>query len=259
MQLLKQRRQLVGEDNRKRTFESGWHLLPIAEPIETNDKRLWVLRRGDLNGVLVMGRSEFAEVRARVEKLLVGKLAGGLKKLLIYGPKGTGKTHLLVQLVLHLTEEFNHNGDFKRIAPILDSQGLVVESERVTVFQDALAWAYWNAAPVLLEIAKLESMADVKHFLKGRKKELVWAVDQYQALENEPAAKSELDGLLRKFPKVIATSGGSRELTEVLLTGHPREVTLLVPGLTVVSSSHNPCCWLALAHHAQIPCSAGAE
>lgn len=132
VKLLKERRtELVnaygkteGRRARRRLFEQGWHFLPEVYPSQTDDLRLLTRQvkgeTGDLVGVCMMGRKVFRKVRRLVNSLRNHEIPMGVEKVLMYGPKGTGKTHLFIQLVVHLTEHLKAEGKGMRVAPIFD-------------------------------------------------------------------------------------------------------------------------------------------
>lgn len=212
-------------------FEAGWSILPRAEPLGTKDLRFLVVKAEKKLGVAVMGRSHFKALVDRAVALMDGKLPGGGRKVLVHGPAGFGKTHLLLQLIIYLTAALEEKK--QRVAPILDCS--FFKADRVEAMKQALAWAYSGEKEIIEMIASLNTMQDVKGFLDGREEELLFCLDQYEELELEPEAKKELDARLYQFKTIVVTSAGGEELTRENDTLHQQASMFPVhDGLTQV-------------------------
>ncbi|GAQ86528.1 hypothetical protein KFL_002940140 [Klebsormidium nitens] len=207
---LVKRRKVELEQAGKGVFEIGWSILPQAEPLGVRDLRFLVLTAEEKRlGVAVMGRSHFRRLVDRAIQLMDGELPGGGRRILMHGPAGFGKTHLLLQLIIYLTAALEAKQ--QRVAPLLDCA--FFKADEVEAMKQALAWAYAGEREIVKTIASLETMRDVKAFLSGRKQEILFCLDQYQELLKDSEAKQKLDGLLYHFRTILVTSAGGEELT----------------------------------------------
>lgn len=227
-----------GDSKRLAVFEElTWNCLPLAKPLEPLDDRFLVQKIEGKKGVYLMGRKNFGALRKRVMQLVDEELPGDMSQLLVHGPRGTGKSHLLLALIACLTEDLSYQKRTERVAPLVDCGTFVMHP--VKKLKAALAWAFWDDKREQDEIAALRTEEDIREYLDGKEKEIVILLDQVQALDVDPAAKSRLMSLVHGFRTVLVTSGGGEELTKLLRTSHKKAVIVPVAaGFTEVGPKY---------------------
>nr|XP_024375299.1 uncharacterized protein LOC112282183 isoform X1 [Physcomitrium patens]XP_024375300.1 uncharacterized protein LOC112282183 isoform X1 [Physcomitrium patens]PNR53619.1 hypothetical protein PHYPA_007294 [Physcomitrium patens] len=111
-------------------------------------------------------------------------------QLLVLGPAGTGKSHLLAAAASDFTEEFSRTWSpgltRKRVVAVLDC-GLLQPDRALLVLQDALFVAFADDTVSLQELSNCASLEHLASFCDATESQLLWIFDQWQCLESHSA------------------------------------------------------------------------
>jgi hypothetical protein len=241
------------EKRRKLFQEPLWHCVPNFLPgHEGLDNRFAAVSD---KVVLVMGRSALGPLRKNVIDMIEGNLrANGellstSKIILVHGPMGSGKSHIVLLLLWDLTEEFASqslatNRKRVRFIPILDCEMVIGDFFRVLIA--SFIWAFADDEESIRKLKAISDSKELKIFASKSQDQniLVFVLDQWQALENNSEAKSRL---LRIIPwssyQIRVTSAGGEELQREVLSNHSKAFKhTLSGGINEVSSRHLQVC-----------------
>jgi hypothetical protein len=203
--------------------------------------------------VLVMGRSTLGSLRKNIIDMIDGKLQANVDLLststviLVHGPMGSGKSHIVLLLLWDLTEEFASqslatNRKRVRFIPILDCEMVIGDFFRVLIA--SFMWAFADDEESIRKLKAISDSKDLQIFASNSQDKLVFVLDQWQALENNSEAKSRL---LRIIPwssyQIRVTSAGGEELQREVLSNHSKAFKhTLSGGINEVSSRHLQVC-----------------
>lgn len=209
---------------RQKLFSEWWHCgaIPTLASALTRDSRFKYL--GD--HVVVMGRAAYAGLRDTVMALVSGTLGNPLvesrEQMLIHGPMGTGKSHLLLLLMWDLLEEFEYQRELGRtdcrLIPILDCQHLIRDPH--SALKNAFIWGF-SGNEAIRRVRTLDTLDDLLRFTKQRSEKLVFLFDQWQALEAAQHVVKLLGPFTADNSVVIkVTSAGADEINRQQVSSH---------------------------------------
>jgi hypothetical protein len=188
-----------------------------------------------------MGRSAVLPLRGKVVELVEGRLpepytgyVKGQQSILVHGPMGAGKSHMICVLLLDLREQFQSKtlepGEKRvRLVPLLDCSRIAIAAP-LPVFQAALIWGSSDNPPALAKIAALRSVEDLIAFVQHTEDRLVFVYDQWQATEKHEELKTLLESISQGHPEVKVTSAGGNEIIKQLKSTHGRAYLYQVKG-----------------------------
>jgi hypothetical protein len=181
-----------------------------------------------------MGRKASSKLREKLVALIEGTLVSYVetRKVLLYGPMGMGKSHEIFMLARDLAEAYEEkkvDGRLVRIVMVADCTLLVADP--FVVLQRAFFVAFATTELVCQHIKCLETIDGLKTFCKNRDEDLVFILDQYQALDSssidnttEKAKVSRARDLMEELcwvrKEVRITSAGAREFSVQTWSGH---------------------------------------
>jgi hypothetical protein len=242
-----------GLEKRRKLFQEPlWHCVPNFWPRHGGlDNRFVTVSE---KVVLVMGRSTLGSLRKNIIDMIDGKLQANVDLLststviLVHGPMGSGKSHIVLLLLWDLTEEFASRprplsmGKRVRFIPILDRKTVINDFFRVLIA--SFMWAFADDEESIRKLKAISDSKDLQIFASNSQDKLVFVLDQWQALENNSEAKSRL---LRIIPwssyQIRVTSAGGEELQREVLSNHSKAFKhTLSGGIKEVSSRHLQVC-----------------
>lgn len=115
--------------------------------------------------------------------------------ILVVGPAGTGKSHVLAAAVSDFTEEFYrkhvHGNRRKRVVSIMDC-GLLQQDRAFLVIRDALFVAFGDDDQSLTRIGACTTSEQLVNFCENTEDQLLWLLDQWQCVEGDNEVKTLL-------------------------------------------------------------------
>jgi len=119
--------------------------------------------------------------------------------IIVVGPVGTGKSHILAAAASDFTEDFSRNASLgetrKRVVTIMDC-GLLLQDRAFLILQDALFVAYGDDDVSLKKLGNYTSLEDLVEFCEATEAQLLWIFDQWQSLEGQGKENSALKNIL---------------------------------------------------------------
>ncbi|KAG0572003.1 hypothetical protein KC19_VG060800 [Ceratodon purpureus] len=108
--------------------------------------------------------------------------------ILVVGPVGTGKSHILAAAASDFTEEFSRNWSVgetrKRVVTIMDC-GLLQQDRAFLVLRDALFVAYADDETSLKKLNNYTTLEHLAGFCEATEAQLLWMFDQWQCIEGQ--------------------------------------------------------------------------
>ena len=185
-------------------------LLPFPSPLRVLTKRFTLSTEGTLPRFRYMGRSNFESLLKEVEK---PAFLTGSSTLYLYGPSGTGKSHLLAALVYYLV------GKGERVVFIPDCRTLLNDLE--DEIRKALLFAFHNDPDRCGEISRARDMEDLVKFVRKQPEHSMYiVVDQRNSLDldgpndlNDDAKKAAMAAInkLRASQMYILSASASQQ------------------------------------------------
>ena len=153
--------------------------LPFPSSLRTPKERFAIHpNRDTVKRFRYMGRSLFQDLLAAVEDT---DFLDGTTTLYLYGPAGTGKSHLLAALVCHLVRQG------ERVVFIPDCNALLTDLKGV--IRDALLFAFHGDPHLCDEITRANDVDDLFRFVDQRARQTIcFVVDQRNALDSDGPA-----------------------------------------------------------------------
>lgn len=146
--------------------------LPFPSPLWAPPER-FTIKGGIVTTFQYMGRTIFRNILKEVEDT---NFQVGRHGLFLYGPSGTGKSHILAALVCHLIK----NG--KKVMYIPDCVRLLEDHE--AYIQQALLFTFYDDADAIKAIIRAQGMHDLLQFINQQPAfSLYIIVDQCNGLE----------------------------------------------------------------------------
>ena len=146
--------------------------LPFPSPLRTPAER-FAIQRDTVKRFQYMGRSHFQDLLTAVAD---PRFLDGSSTLYLYGPSGTGKSHLLAALVFHLIREG------ERVVFIPDCGDLLTNLR--IVIREALLFAFHDNPYLCDEINRTNDIDDLVRFVEQRAHHTLYIiVDQRNALD----------------------------------------------------------------------------
>lgn len=172
--------------------------------------------------------------------------------ILVVGPVGTGKSHVVAAAVSDFTEEFSRvwsQGETrKRVVSIMDC-GLLQQDRAFLVLRDALFAAYGDDDVSLKQINSCTNAEQLAGFCEATEAQLLWILDQWECVEGQATENLALKNILFRMcchHCMVRVASGSCELVDKTIhTGQPPaklflwdeglQVHLLLHGLSLDS------------------------
>ena len=140
--------------------------------------------------------------------------------ILVVGPVGTGKSHILAAAVSDFTEEFSRNSSLgetrKRVVAIMDC-GLLQQDRAFFILRDALYVAYGDDEASLKKLGNCTTLEHLAAFCEATEAQLLWVFDQWQCIEGQTSENLMLKNILFHMcchHCVVRVASASCELVE---------------------------------------------
>lgn len=190
-----------------------------------------------------MGRVQYQELRKLISQLIAAREWSSsedtrsydtvksptfyketVSNILVVGPVGTGKSHVLAAAASDFTEEFHRRHVLgnrrKRVVCIMDCEQLLRDRAFV-VLRDALLVAFGDDDQALLRLANCETLEELSQFCEDTEDTLLWLMDQWQSVDADPALKSMLFNITTNHGLVRATNSSSEMVEKAFHSTHP--------------------------------------
>ena len=170
--------------------------------------------------------------------------------ILVVGPVGTGKSHVVAAAVSDFTEEFSRKWALgetrKRVVSIMDCGLLQQEDWAFLVLRDALFAAYGDDDVSLKQINSCTNVEQLAGFCEGTEVQLLWILDQWECVEaaENVTLKNILLRMCCHHCMVRVASGSCKLVDKTFHTGQPpAKLFLWDEGLQVLLLLHSlPLC-----------------
>lgn len=225
----------AGPEKRRKLFgEPVWHYFPGPSESGRSSKDLRFTYTE--TQVMTMGQSALLPLRDAVIELVQEEMeddTSGLmhrpRVMLVHGPMGTGKSHLISLLLIDLRQYFQTKArspgeKLVRFIPILDCSSMNT-TDPLPVLQAAFLWDFSDNAAAIAKLAAMSSIEQIRVFARSCKDKLVFIFDQWQATEHDPALREMLKTIVLERYKIRVTSAERGELAAELGSLH-REASL---------------------------------
>jgi hypothetical protein len=168
---------------------------------------------------MAMGRAALLPLRDAMIELVQEKMeddTSGLmhrpRVMLVQGPMGTGKSHLISLLLIDLRQSFQTKArspgeKLVRFIPIIDCFSINT-TDPLPVLQAAFLWGFSDNAAAIARLAAMKSIEQIRVFAQSCKDKLVFIFDQWQATEHDPALREMLGTIVLKRCEIRVTSAG---------------------------------------------------
>jgi len=184
--------------------------LAFPSPLRVLTERFTVSNEGTLEYFQYMGRSNFEDLWKEIEERT---FIAGSSTLYLYGPSGTGKSHLLAALVYYLV------GQGERVFFIPDCRSLVNGAERP--IRKALLFAFHNDPSRCSKIHRAPEVRDLVQFVKSQPDYSMYiVVDQLNSLNldgpNDLRSRRKIETLeiidsLRSLQRYIFSASANQQ------------------------------------------------
>ena len=190
-----------------------------------------------------MGRFQYQKLRQSISQLLIERskqntdeimqtydcvkspnsYTNTTSNVLILGPIGIGKSHLLAAAVSDFTEEFQYKHIIgkqrKRVVSIIDC-GLLRNDRAFKVIRDALFVAYGDDDKSLVCLGNCTNCDQLINFCENTKDTLLWLLDQWEVVNGDNEVKNLMFQLTCNHSMVRATNSNI-ELLEKINSSSP--------------------------------------
>jgi predicted AAA+ superfamily ATPase len=119
--------------------------------------------------------------------------------ILVVGPVGTGKSHIVAAAASDFTEEFSRNwsvGEIRRRVVAIMDCGLLQQDRAFLILRDALFVAYADDEANLEKLRNYTTLEHLATFCEATEAQLLWIFDQWQCIEGQTTENVVLKNIL---------------------------------------------------------------
>ncbi len=190
-----------------------------------------------------MGRTEYGNLRDLISQLLAERersticettrsydtvkapeeYNGIIGNILVVGPVGSGKSHVLAAAVSDFTEEFQRQVEGKtrkRVVTIMDC-ALLKQERAFLIIRDSLFVAFGDDDQNVQLLSTCTTEEDLVHFCEGTEDHLLWLLDQWECVKGDTVTQALLLRMCCHHSMVRVASTTSEIVQYVFHAGQP--------------------------------------